>query len=277
MENSFSERLIQVRQNKGLTQKQMADKLGVTAQAVSKWETKGSLPDMEMAKAIAILLDCSIDYLVGHEVTEESRINLLLAERREQIERELSKEALAVQIGTGLIDMFLAQKGNNWEKMHRLRMELASTYGIYVPTVRFMDAHGVAEKEYAILIYETKEVFRDTLTDTSPDTGMDIIMNNLRRVILEYFSEWINTQVVADMVEVVRKRYPAVTEGVVPEQVSYVQLKKVISELVMRGCPVNRLDYIIEYIAEGNRDLEQLKNMILSWQSAEYLGVPEKR
>jgi transcriptional regulator with XRE-family HTH domain len=42
---SFSERLIEQRRTKGISQEQLVDDLGISRQAVSKWETDGSLPD----------------------------------------------------------------------------------------------------------------------------------------------------------------------------------------------------------------------------------------
>lgn len=62
MDFNFAERLAAARQERGLTQRQLADRLGVTAQAVSKWETGGSLPDLELLRMIAQQLECSVDF-----------------------------------------------------------------------------------------------------------------------------------------------------------------------------------------------------------------------
>jgi transcriptional regulator with XRE-family HTH domain len=47
----------------GLSQTELANKLGVTAQAVSKWETKTNSPDIALIPKIAELFDVSIDEL----------------------------------------------------------------------------------------------------------------------------------------------------------------------------------------------------------------------
>lgn len=44
METVFSKQLQMLRKQSGITQEQLADKLGVTAQAVSKWEKTGAIP-----------------------------------------------------------------------------------------------------------------------------------------------------------------------------------------------------------------------------------------
>ena len=53
------------RQNKGLTQNKLADKIGVSRSTIAMYETDASDPDYETAKAIAKVLNCSVDYLYG--------------------------------------------------------------------------------------------------------------------------------------------------------------------------------------------------------------------
>ena len=48
----FSEKLLELRRQKGLSQEQLADRLGVTRQSVSKWESGAALP--ELGKLIAL-------------------------------------------------------------------------------------------------------------------------------------------------------------------------------------------------------------------------------
>ena len=52
-----------LRQNMKLTQEQLAEKLGVTFQAVSKWETNSNTPDISLLPSIAKALGCFIDDL----------------------------------------------------------------------------------------------------------------------------------------------------------------------------------------------------------------------
>lgn len=52
-----------LRKEKGLTQEQLAEKLSVSAQAVSKWESGKSCPDISLLPAIAKLFDVTLDAL----------------------------------------------------------------------------------------------------------------------------------------------------------------------------------------------------------------------
>lgn len=61
---TLGEKLKNLRKNAGLSQEQLAEKLCVSRAAVAKWETDKGLPDIMNLKAMAKLLDTSIDYLV---------------------------------------------------------------------------------------------------------------------------------------------------------------------------------------------------------------------
>ena len=61
-----------------LTQKQLAERIGVTDKAVSKWERGDSLPDVIVLKEIADLFGVTLDYLVQSEHRQETRPTGLL-------------------------------------------------------------------------------------------------------------------------------------------------------------------------------------------------------
>lgn len=65
---AFHENLIQERKRLGLSQEELAAKLNVSRQAVSKWETGDSVPDLPKLLALADALDSSLDALCGREV-----------------------------------------------------------------------------------------------------------------------------------------------------------------------------------------------------------------
>ena len=69
MKESFGKRLTELRKKKAWTQEELAKKLNVSAQAVSKWEKDVSLPDVGLLSTIASTFDTSIDYLLGHQAT----------------------------------------------------------------------------------------------------------------------------------------------------------------------------------------------------------------
>ena len=70
---SFNNRLYQLRKQKGFSQEELANRLNVSRQTVSKWEVGDSTPDMEKLIAISDLFDVSLDVLVmgKEDKTEE--------------------------------------------------------------------------------------------------------------------------------------------------------------------------------------------------------------
>ena len=63
---TFAEKLKSIRKQSEMSQEQLAEKLGVSRQAVTKWETDAGIPDIENIKAISSLFDISIDELLSN-------------------------------------------------------------------------------------------------------------------------------------------------------------------------------------------------------------------
>ena len=64
---TFAENVKMLRKQAGMSQEQLAEKLGVSRQAVTKWETGAGIPDIENIMAISALFDISIDNLLSNE------------------------------------------------------------------------------------------------------------------------------------------------------------------------------------------------------------------
>lgn len=64
---TFAENLKMLRKQAGMSQEQLAEKIGVSRQAVTKWETGAGIPDIENIMAISTLFDISIDDLLSNE------------------------------------------------------------------------------------------------------------------------------------------------------------------------------------------------------------------
>jgi len=80
MRLNFGAKIRELRRRDGRTQEHLAEALGVTAQAVSRWESGGSYPDMEMIPAIANYFHVSIDELFGYHDEREEKIKRILDE-----------------------------------------------------------------------------------------------------------------------------------------------------------------------------------------------------
>ena len=95
----INENIKHFRKTRGMSQEEMAVKLNVVRQTVSKWEKGLSIPDADVLIEMANLLDVSVSQLLGIEESIHSNGNLAeeLAELNEQLARKKQKEKLLYQ------------------------------------------------------------------------------------------------------------------------------------------------------------------------------------
>lgn len=67
----LADKIIQERKKNGWSQEELANKLGVSRQAVSKWESSGSIPDLQRILQMSELFGVTTDYLLKDEIEEE--------------------------------------------------------------------------------------------------------------------------------------------------------------------------------------------------------------
>ena len=70
----FSNRLKELRLGNGLTQKQLADKLNVSQNAIYNWENGKRQPDFQTLEKLAKIFDVNIDFLLGSNTGTYSRM-----------------------------------------------------------------------------------------------------------------------------------------------------------------------------------------------------------
>lgn len=68
---SFASGLYHARKKSGLSQENVAGKLGVSRQTISKWETGETLPDIRQSKRLAVLYHITLDELVEYDFDEQ--------------------------------------------------------------------------------------------------------------------------------------------------------------------------------------------------------------
>ena len=73
MKETFGQRISRLRKNLGLKQDEIAEKVNISAQAVSKWENDLSAPDISTLPLLADILNVSLDELLGRE-SEQTKI-----------------------------------------------------------------------------------------------------------------------------------------------------------------------------------------------------------
>ena len=70
MNNKFSENLKKIRKDNNLSQEQLADELGVSRQAISKWESAVAYPEMDKIIALCDKFNLNIDDLLHRDIKE---------------------------------------------------------------------------------------------------------------------------------------------------------------------------------------------------------------
>ncbi|MCR5417542.1 MAG: helix-turn-helix domain-containing protein [Lachnospiraceae bacterium] len=72
----FKDNLLELRKYYNMSQEELAERIGVSRQTLSKYETGESLPDVEKCKAIAEVFGRSIDDLVSYEKEDGENLGL---------------------------------------------------------------------------------------------------------------------------------------------------------------------------------------------------------
>lgn len=72
MKNILTGNIARYRKEMGFTQDELANQLGITYQAVSKWETEQAMPDITLLPSLATILNVSVDKLLGYNAYQEN-------------------------------------------------------------------------------------------------------------------------------------------------------------------------------------------------------------
>ena len=119
MQIKIGDKIKELRKRDGRTQEEIASRLGVTSQAVSRWEADGGYPDMEIMPGIASLFGVSIDALFGYDgVDRKKRIDDILSEVWEMIKQNISNLEIAA---------LLRNAAAEFPSEERILVELAET------------------------------------------------------------------------------------------------------------------------------------------------------
>ncbi|MEG0977962.1 MAG: helix-turn-helix transcriptional regulator [Bacilli bacterium] len=88
MNIEIANRLVKLRKEKGLSQEELADKLGISRQSVSKWERAESSPDTDNLICLAKIYGVSLDELLQDDETIEE----IAKDKKERLEKEKKEE-----------------------------------------------------------------------------------------------------------------------------------------------------------------------------------------
>ena len=89
----LADKIIEERKKNGWSQEELASKLGVSRQAVSKWESSGSIPDIQRILQMSELFGVTTDYLLKDEI-EEERLNEYVETKTIKVSMEQANQYL---------------------------------------------------------------------------------------------------------------------------------------------------------------------------------------
>lgn len=189
-----------LRVEKGFTQEQLAEMLGVSMQAVSKWERGNAYPDITLLPELAEIFGCSVDRLLGYDRRSQKSVDGIIAEadrlRKEQ--RHDDAEALIAQM--------LARYPDNTQLMFELGQHKLSNTRWKTNADRRRMHNEAAELFRCVVQHET---------DDSRRTWALHYLANIHMALGEYDAA---SEYNAKLGGSVHRIYPQVTEAVIELQ-----------------------------------------------------------
>lgn len=137
---NMADRIQYLRKSKGISQEELADKVGVSRQAVSKWESEQSMPDLDKIIIMSDYFDVTTDYILkGVEIVEN----------KEQKGKEIVSKVLYIASTALIVIGLLCAIGEWYEKQ-----TMTSIYGSMI-----IQVVGIFEYFLAKIISKEKSSF----------------------------------------------------------------------------------------------------------------------
>lgn len=237
------------RQNRNMTQEELAGRIGVTPQAVSKWERGQSVPDTILLADLCQILGVSADYLLGIEGQQITENGDSKAENEIWKNLRNCLEPLELIFGKELVPAFM---DNSYEEQIVAVRKNLSREGILMPLVRVRDELQLKPREFMILSYQ-KVLHDEEIKETGEDARRRM-MDSLEEIVREKYADILNCDMVKDLVDNLQIRYPVLVQETVPERISYGQLTELCKKFMERG---NRILYLAKILEIADSSLRQ--------------------
>lgn len=237
------------RQNRGFTQEELALRIGVTPQAISKWERNQSLPDLPILADLCHVLKLSADFLLGVESKQLTENNDAIVQ--DEVLRTLrgSLEPLALYFGIELTESVMDHPIQEYVAEQR---KLLASEGILMPLVRIMDWLSLTPNEFVILSYD-KILYKETI-DTIDNDTCRYMVDRLAGTVRDKYGDILNRDIVKILTDNLKIKYPAAIDGIVPEKISYGLLQDVLKGFMARGNGCRYLLKIVEIMDSALRE-----------------------
>ena len=222
-----------------MTQEELASRLGVTSQAVSKWECGTGMPDVSLLPGICSVLKISGNELLG---TEGSIVENGSLKMEREIREVMFAEPLVLQFGLDLVPCFAEGVPTNY--VNKQRMKLVAITGMLMPILRIRDQSNLEPLEYEILSYG-RVLFKGKAERVDEQT-FHMLVDKTVEVCYENYDTILNKQLVKTMVDNMKDRFPGVADGLVPERISYLELLNFLRKKIKEDHNIHDMIHILE-------------------------------
>ena len=181
---TLGQNICRLRTERGLSQGDLADALGVSRQSISKWETDASVPELEKLRRLSELFHISLDALVGGEAAPEPPKpraplpeTLFLAPLDPQQARKLRKAGV-ILLGIGLALPWLAR----WLALPALVLSFSALLGglylllLSLPELPGGPAHPPERRKYPAAPRRHPHRLRDAGASLAPDPDRESLL-----------------------------------------------------------------------------------------------------
>lgn len=244
----IGKRIAECRRERKLTQEELANRVGVTAQALSQYERGLRYPDIGILRSLCQALSAGADYLLGLEDKKITEFD------DPQIQNEIwwnlrhSLDPLAIEFGEDIIAAYVDNKFVKTAYDLRLRL---STEGILMPIVKLRDWTKLQPREYIITAYDNI-LYHEIIADGQPISA-EYMFEKLEAVVRNHYGEILNVDLIKDLTDNLRTNHSALIDGIVPDKVPYGQILTVCRALLDRGDTMKYFPKIIEGLGEVSR------------------------
>jgi transcriptional regulator with XRE-family HTH domain len=148
MITKLPENIRQLRKEKNLTQAQLAEAMGVSIGAVSKWELGQSMPEITMLMTLADFFTVSVDTILGYEVASDDLASICKRIKAYQLQKNYQKGQIEVE-------MALKKYPNSFEIVYQ-SAELYSLFGLETHNQAFLErAISLLQKSCSLIHQNT--------------------------------------------------------------------------------------------------------------------------
>lgn len=247
MMQQIGENISRFRKDRNMTQEDLAQRLGVTPQAVSKWERGTGVPDVTLIADICRLLEVRADVLLGIKTVPFCEDQDTAAER--EIKQNLIAEPLLIEVGVGLISCIT--EGLKTDYVNQCRKKLAAATGMLLPILRIRDAEDLKENEVRIVSYD-RVLRQQEYSEPDVQTYYTII-DEAVGLCRENYGSILNKHLVKSILDNLQEQYPGMLDGLVPDRVGYYEVMEHLRRTVEERGNIRDLIHIMEELEKTGR------------------------